>query len=336
MTVPSNLARAAPAKIDPVVPCPPGSRTRAHPHRRAASRTWKRTTARLQEPVRPARHRRSRARPGLARAGGVVPPRWDGGVGARDQDASCATACATAFGGRSRSGREQGNHAHECASGPAEPPPPFFALCETVYPPQLRLQGTYSPLWGGVPASRGDRPGRGPRPRDGGREAAGAPPGLPGACPGRPAGDPHQGAPGQGARPISERCPLAADRDHRLAGGDHREVAGVADAGGDGVGDVIVARRRDRGVGSTPIDGPAGLGAPGRRPPSRRPGRRRPGPPRPRRSRGRPPRRPRSSSGSPSPAPITEIWTRRRLACQPGPSACSPSAPAPRPCAGAR
>jgi hypothetical protein len=43
------------------------------------------------------------------------------------------------------------------------------------------------------------------------------------------------------AKPISERVPpLAADRDHRLAGGDDGEVAGVADAGGDDVGAVLV------------------------------------------------------------------------------------------------
>jgi len=43
-----------------------------------------------------------------------------------------------------------------------------------------------------------------------------------------------------GEADLRERPPLAADRDHRLAGGDDGEVAGVADAGGDDVAAVRV------------------------------------------------------------------------------------------------
>ncbi len=61
-----------------------------------------------------------------------------------------------------------------------------------------------------------------------------------------------------GEADLRERPPLATDCDHRLAGGDDGKVAGVADAGGDDMGAVLVRVLR-RLAGNDPDHGPARL-----------------------------------------------------------------------------
>ena len=213
---------------------------------------------------RPATHRRSSASDaGRREAGVAAPPAGMGASAPADRDASYATACTTGFGERNRSGQEQGNHAHECASGLAR----HLSCCRRlrdVLKSSHSRHGTYVQLGAGQPDRKLDRLGRRLRVCDLARQPRRRAPAASRRAAPRAARPPRRGR-SPTACPTRRRPPPPRRRRRPRRG------CGRGRARSRSSRRTYSVARRAIGARQQADDGPAGLAArPARRPPSRR------------------------------------------------------------------
>ena len=207
---------------------------------------------------------------GLGGSGSGGAARWDGGVGARDRDASHATACATGFGERhTRSGvRSRATMPTNVPAALPDTSPGCRRSIRDVLKPSRRSSRHGTDVQRQVDACEPDRE------LDTASAAVSAYETLARHARGvlqAPAGEQHHRPPDHPREAdLRQGAPLAADRHDHVGGGDHREVAGVAEPGRDRhVGPLgCPPRGRCRGAGPRPCRRPRSR--PGRRPPSHR------------------------------------------------------------------